>query len=402
MSTRHDRTLLDLAARAALRARGDVEPNPLVGALIVREGAPSSAPTDRKPRLHVIGIGHHRRYGGPHAEVEAINNCLARGDSPRGCTMYVTLEPCNHTGKTPPCTKAIIDAGIARVVIARRDPNPIAEGGAAALQRAGVEVRWSSASKMALWISEPFIKRMLTGLPWVIAKWAQTIDGRIATRENDSKWISGEVSRRRVHRLRACVDAVMTAEGTVLADNPLLTARDVARVRRVARRVVISRDLDVLMNARLITTAAQFPTTFFCQNAAFREKTLYREHLSKQGVEIVPLPLLPNSNRLDLRAALKHLAEKHGASTVLVESGPRLLGSLFDQDLIDEAHVYIAPKLLGDAEALPAVTGFLARSMNDALPLRLLHAKRSGDDMLHVYSRAATAMTPGSPITPAR
>lgn len=382
MTTRYDRALLDMAARAALRGRGDVEPNPLVGAVIVRGNADPAAP----PRI--IGIGHHRRFGGVHAEIDALKSCQSLGHNPRGGTMYVTLEPCNHTGKTPPCARALIDAGIARVVMARRDPNPTAGGGAETLAKAGLQTRFTNASPFAQWITEPFVRRVTSGMPWVIAKWAQTLDGRIATREHDSKWISSDVSRRRVHRLRACVDVVMTAEGTVLADNPLLTARDVARVRRPLRRVVISRDLDVLMNARVITTAAQTPTTFFCRNAAFRQKSLYREHLVKQGVEVVPLPTVGATDDLDLRAALKHLVDRYQVSTVLVESGPGLLARLFKQDLVDEIHAYIAPKLLGDPDALPALRGFEVKAMSDARPLRFLHAKRSGGDMLHVYGRA--------------
>jgi diaminohydroxyphosphoribosylaminopyrimidine deaminase/5-amino-6-(5-phosphoribosylamino)uracil reductase len=372
--------LLDMAARAALRAAGDVEPNPLVGAVILRD-EPSGAVR------RVIGIGHHRKFGGPHAEVEAINDCRSKGEDPRGATMFVTLEPCNHTGKTAPCTKAIVAAGISRVVMARRDPNPLAGGGAEALQRAGVEAAFTSASKFATRISDPFVKRVTTGLPWVIAKWAQTIDGCIATRDGDSKWISCEASRRRVHRLRSRVDAILTGEGTIVADNPMLTARGVPRLRRTARRVVVSRSLDMVFDFQVIATARQAPVTFFCSNSAYRSNEHFREYLQGRGAEVVPLPCVDGTNDLDLRAGLKYLAESHGVSTVLVESGPRLMRRLFRQDLVDEVLVYVAPRILGDAEAFPPVDGFEVRQIAAAKRLTLLALRRSGDDALMVYGR---------------
>jgi diaminohydroxyphosphoribosylaminopyrimidine deaminase/5-amino-6-(5-phosphoribosylamino)uracil reductase len=283
--------LLDLAARAALRAAGDVEPNPMVGAVIVKG--------DR-----IIGIGHHRKFGGLHAEREALADCRRRGEDPRGSTIYVTLEPCCHHGKQPPCTDALIEAGITRVIAARRDPNPVSANGAEVLHRAGIICEFTDASPLATRLSDPFIKRITTGLPWVIAKWAQTIDGRIATRTGESRWISGEVSRRRVHHLRARVDCILTGMGTVIADDPLLTARGIGRVRRVARRVVIDSDLDIPVIAQLVRTAREFPTTVVCsdQAAAATASGPRREALKAAGVEILPVPLLERG--IDLNAAL--------------------------------------------------------------------------------------------------
>src|ERR1041384_1914007 len=189
--------MLDLAGRLARGGAGCVEPNPMVGAVVVRDGV-------------VMGMGHHRRYGGPHAEREALADCRSRGDDPRGATVYVTLEPCCHFGKTPPCTDALIEAGVARVVAARRDPNPASGGGAAVLERAGIGVEFCGNSPSALAVSDPFVKRVTTGLPWVIAKWAQFEDGRMVTRPGEPRWISHEWARRRVHRLRGRVDAIVT------------------------------------------------------------------------------------------------------------------------------------------------------------------------------------------------
>src|SRR5262245_42932667 len=198
---------LRTAARLALRGRGGVEPNPMVGCVIV------SAP----PRSEVVGWGYHRRVGGPHAEIVALRRA---GPKARGGTMYCTLEPCSHVGRTPPCTAAIIEARIARVVTARRDPNPIAAGGLDCLRDAGIAIEGTDACEAAIAVSDPFAHRVRSGLPWVIAKWAQTADGKVATRppHNESQWISSEASRMLVHRERGRVDAIVTGIGTVLRD----------------------------------------------------------------------------------------------------------------------------------------------------------------------------------------
>ena len=235
--------MLDLAARLALRARGRAEPNPLVGCVLVKAG-------------EVIGMGHHRLFGDVHAEVDALRSARRQGHDPLGCTAYVTLEPCNHQGKQPPCTRALIEAGVARVIAARRDDNPVAAGGFEALRSAGIPCEVSEDSSLARDISDPFFKRVRTGTPWVIAKWAQTIDGRVATRTGESKWISSEASRRRVHALRGRVDAIMCGLGTVLADDPMLTPRPTkgrGPPRRTPIRVVADAHLDI-------------PLDFECEN----------------------------------------------------------------------------------------------------------------------------------------
>lgn len=371
-----DGFFLDMAARCALRAAGDVEPNPLVGAVIVRGS-------------RILGLGHHRRFGGPHAELEAIAGARRQGHADlRGSTMYTTLEPCTHHGKTPPCTSAIIDSGIGEVVIARRDPNPAAAGGAETLQQAGIVVRFTTASPFALAISRPFIKRSNTGLPWTIAKWAQTIDGRIATRAGESKWISSAASRARVHRLRARVDAIITGIGTVRADDPLLTARNVPRIRRAARRVVVDSNLEIPENAALIRTAQEFPLTIACSREALASPRTQprRAMLAAAAVELLPLD--PSPGGLDLRQLLAHLASVHNATIVLIESGPHLLGSLFACDLIDQAIVYIAPMVMGDEQAIPAAAGRVVSSLADATRFQLLRARRVESDMELTYCRA--------------
>ncbi|MBC7833652.1 MAG: bifunctional diaminohydroxyphosphoribosylaminopyrimidine deaminase/5-amino-6-(5-phosphoribosylamino)uracil reductase RibD, partial [Phycisphaerales bacterium] len=249
-----DKRFLDLAARAALRAAGHVEPNPMVGAVIVKEGKP-------------IGIGHHLRFGGPHAEPLALADCASRGHDPRGGTLYVTLEPCSGYGKQPPCTLAVLGAGIKEVVFARADPNPLKAGGAAQLESLGVKSRLSPASPLASSLSDAFVTRLHHGRPLVIAKWAQTIDGRVATRAGDSKWISSSASRCAVHRLRARVDVVLTGSGTIIADDPMLTGRDIYLARRRAVRVIVDSTLRTPLESQIIRTAlsiAEWPVWVYC------------------------------------------------------------------------------------------------------------------------------------------
>lgn len=367
--------MLDLAARHALRAQGDVEPGTLVGCVIERDGA-------------VLAMGHHRRHGGPHAEREALDVCATKGIDPRGATMYVTLEPCNAHGKNPPCVDAVLAAGIRRVVYACADPNPLKAGGAARLAASGVIVDHCDASVLARDISEPFRHRITTGRPWVIAKWAQTIDGRIATRTGESKWISSARSRNRVHRLRSRVDAILTGIGTVLADDPTLNARGVRRARRIARRVVCDTDLDIPLDCQLVRTAREIPTTLACAAELSvaeitREK---RESLAARGVEVLGVPT--HARGIDLDALLRELLRRHIIANVLVEAGPGLLGSLFDADLIDEAVVYVAPMLLGDELARSVAVGRVAQSLTAARRLRLCRSKRVDDDLELTYRRA--------------
>ncbi len=371
------RDMLNLAARLAMRAAGDVEPNPLVGCVLV-------APGPGEPGDRIIGLGHHRFFGEAHAEVEALVDCRRRGCDPRGATMYVTLEPCNHTGKQPPCTEAIIAAGIARVVCARRDPNPAAAGGVERLRAAGIVCDFDNSSDAATHLADPFAKRLSTGLPWVIAKWAQTIDGWIATRTGESKWISGEPSRHRVHHLRARVDAIVTAIGTVLSDDPLLTARLGHAPRRIARRVVIDPQLEIPVEGRLVQSAHQGPVMVATTQAALIRRGAVARRLADAGVDVIasvadgPIPVA------DL---LRYLAAEHDATNVLIEAGAGLLGRLFASDLVDEAVVFIAPKLLGDEAAVPVARGGAISRLADARLFRPMRVRRLGDDVMIRYCR---------------
>lgn len=368
--------MLDLAARLALRGLGDVEPNPMVGAVLVRDG-------------RVIGAGHHRRFGGPHAEREALEDAARRGEDARGATLYVTLEPCGHSGKQPPCTEAIIRAGVARVVYAAPDPHPEARGGAERLRGVGVEAVLSDESTLATGVSAPFRKRVSTGMPWVIAKWAQTIDGRVATRSGESRWISSDLSRSRVHALRAKADVILTGIGTVLADNPALTARGVRRVRRVARRVVADSDLDIPHESVLVRTAAEAPVTVACL-AELKSAAISRDRcreLEARGVDVLGVPEAAGGHRIDIRALLRLLVERYNVTTVLVEAGPALLGSLFEAQAVDLAIVYVAPMLLGDELAASVAVGRVAESLTAAHRFDLWRVRALTGDVELTYAR---------------
>ncbi len=368
------REYLDLAARIASRAAGDVEPNPMVGAVIVRDG-------------RIIGMGHHKKFGRLHAEREALADCRRRGEDPRGATIFVTLEPCCHTGKQPPCTEALIEAGVASVIAARPDPNPVSAGGAEVLRRAGVACEFSDASRNAIELSAPFVKRITTDMPWVIAKWAQTVDGRMVTRPGEPRWISGEESRRRVHRLRARVDDVITGIGTVLADDPLLTARGIARVRRVGRRVVIDPRMEIPLNSKLVRTARDVPLMIQARVDS-EDPSVGARAAALTGMNLdIAIGFLtsPSGRGCDLPGLLRVLA-RGGSTNAMLECGPRLLGSFFDADLIDECVIHIGSAHLGEAEARAAAER-VSHSLADSRRFELRWLRRSGEDTEAIYRR---------------
>lgn len=367
------KAMLDLAARAAFRATGHVEPNPLVGCVIVRPG-PEPA------RERVIGIGHHRRYGGVHAEVDALSRCRALGHDTAGATAYVTLEPCNGHGRNPPCVKALVEARIARVVCAARDETDGKGNGAAALRAVGIPCEFTAVSQRAVDLSEPWRHRLRTRLPWVIAKWAQTIDGKLATAGEDSKWISGERSRLRVHRMRAAVDAVAVGRRTFEIDNPMLTARGVPD-RRGACRVVISRHPPTDESLTLYRTAHERKTIVVTKGNAGGPFAHVR------GVEVVRVADEPDN--IWLVRAVTALRERCSVNTLMVEGGACLIGGLLEHGLINEAHVHTGPVLIGDGDASTSLVwryGIGDKSRIAGLPRwRLLSTRQVGDDVQSVY-----------------
>jgi diaminohydroxyphosphoribosylaminopyrimidine deaminase/5-amino-6-(5-phosphoribosylamino)uracil reductase len=326
----HMRRALELAAQG----QGTVEPNPMAGCVIAR-GA------------EIIGEGWHRRFGGPHAEIEALKIAGARA---RGATMYVTLEPCCHFGKTPPCTRAILAAGITRVVAAMSDPFPqVAGEGLVELRAAGLEVDSGVLEDEARKLNAPYLKLVTTGRPWIIAKWAMTLDGKIATASGDSRWISSRESRNIVHQLRGRVDAIVVGRGTAAADDPMLTARPPGP--RTALRVVIDTRTSLASDSQLVRTARETPVLVAVGAEAKPDDC---RRLQDAGCAV--FMCAGNTPQERLESLLDELGKRR-MTNVLVEGGSRLLGSLFDARLIDEAHVFIAPKLAGGEGALSPIAG---------------------------------------------
>lgn len=322
------------ALRLAERGRGAVHPNPMVGAVLVKKGA-------------VVGEGWHARLGGEHAEVAAIG---VAGRQARGATLYVTLEPCNHQGKTPPCTAAVIRAGISRVVIAALDPNPdVQGGGAAALRGHGMEVTAGLLEKEARELNRGWEKYVSTGLPFVTLKAAMTADGRIATRKGLSKWITGPEARRLVHEMRRASDAVLTGIGTVVADDPELTVRDVPmKGARTPLRVVLDSRLRISPQARVISDGS--PTLIFTTSG--RDKKNAGE-LGKRGAEVITVKA--DKGRVDLLAVLRELAARDVVD-LMVEGGADINASFIEQGLADRLCLFVAPRVFGGAGA-PAWMG---------------------------------------------
>jgi len=371
------------ALQLALQGRGFVEPNPPVGAVVQDRGS------------HIVGEGYHQRFGGPHAEILALD---AAGTAARDGTLYVTLEPCCHHGKTGPCTEAVIQSDVARVVIGTTDPNPqVAGAGIARLQAAGIQVDVGMLEPECKALIAPFAKRITTGLPWVHAKWAMTLDGKIASRSGRSQWISNEASRRRVHELRGRMDAILIGAGTARQDDPLLTARPAGP--RTALRVVVSRSANLDLHSQLVGTAREFPTLVTTVESS---ETAVHATLQAAGVEVRRLPggiseeCTPAEDSLPDPLALLELLGKRQATNVLLEGGGRLTGSFLDAGLIDELHVFVAPKLVGGEDGVTPVGG-RGRDTVPTLPdlsdvdVEVL----DGDVYIHGYVRHDGTQTPG-------
>ncbi|HMB08355.1 MAG TPA: bifunctional diaminohydroxyphosphoribosylaminopyrimidine deaminase/5-amino-6-(5-phosphoribosylamino)uracil reductase RibD [Isosphaeraceae bacterium] len=343
--TNDDLLWMRRALAEAERGRGRVEPNPMVGAVVVREG-------------RLIGVGHHARYGGPHAEVEAL---AAAGAATRGATLYVTLEPCCHVGKTPPCTDAVLAAGIARVVAAMRDPFPmVAGGGLARLRGAGVAVELGLEADAARRLNAAYLKRLATGRPYVTAKWAMTLDGKTAAASGDSRWISGPRSRALVHELRGRMDAILVGIGTALADDPQLTARPPGPRR--AARVVLDSAGRLPETSRLARTAREVPVWVAVTDRAPAER---REALARLDCGVLAFP---GSGPVPIGPLLEELGRR-GVTNLLVEGGGRVLGAFLDAGQVDAVEVYIAPIVAGGEPRFTPAQGAGQCRMADALRL---------------------------------
>jgi diaminohydroxyphosphoribosylaminopyrimidine deaminase/5-amino-6-(5-phosphoribosylamino)uracil reductase len=362
--TEHDQAHMRAALELAERGRGRVSPNPIVGAVLAREG-------------EVIGEGHHAQLGGLHAERAALEDCAARGEDPRGATLYVTLEPCAHHGRQPPCVEAILAAGIARVVIAADDPSEKASGrGPGTLRDEGVEVRFQDGADAAAarLQNQPFRKHARTGRPLVILKSAMTLDGRTATEGGDAHWISGEASRELVHRWRAEADAVVVGIGTVLADDPLLTARGVEAARQPAR-VVFDSKARLPLESKLLATLDEAPVIVVTAPEAASDRTAA---LTDAGAEVLTVS---GDSAARVSAALTELGRRE-ITAALLEGGAILAGAFLDAGEIDELRLFIAPLLLGGAGSRPLAGGHGAATIAQAQRALAVDWERSGEDLL--------------------
>ena len=378
-----------LALELAGRGEGRVEPNPMVGCVLVRDG-------------QLIAQGYHRQFGGPHAEIEALSDC----DDPRGATAYVTLEPCCHHGKTPPCCDALLAAGISRVVVAMEDPFPmVAGGGLSVLRAAGIETAVGALFSEASELNSPYLKRIQTGRPWVIAKWAMTLDGRIATVTGESQWITGEASRREVHRLRGHVDVIAVGMGTVVADNPRLTARVIDEqgqsepIARIAARMVFCRHRTPALDSQLVRSLDDAPMIVVAGPSVPQQPL---RELNRVGVGVWRSR---SANPTEMVAeAVQRSGRGEGASDAgegksdageattpatnwMLEGGSQLLASFFAAGQVDECQVYVGPLVFGGKDAAGPVAGAGTAQLVDADRFGLRRIDRFGDDVRLLYRR---------------
>ena len=362
---------MEEALRLARRGTGATSPNPLVGAVVVSAG-------------EVVGRGFHPRAGDPHAEIFALREARERA---RGATLYVTLEPCVHWGRTPPCTDAIIDAGVRRVVAAMPDPDDRVRGrGIHRLTEAGIETSVGVAEREARELNEAYIKHRTVGLPLVTAKWAMTLDGRIATRTGDSRWISGEASRALVHELRATSDAVLVGIGTVLRDDPALTARIPGA--RNPQRVVLDSGLRIPLDARVLAQNGA-PVIVATTGHSAPEA---RAALEARGVEVLMAD--GPDGRVDIRAVLAELGRR-GVLSLLVEGGEAVHGAFLDAGLIDKVMVFVGPRIVGGPAPAP-VGGAGVDAMGQAWQIDRATVRQVGQDVVIEGYLGGPACSPGS------
>jgi len=347
------------AIELALKGRGRTRPNPLVGAVLVKNG-------------RVVGEGYHRKAGGPHAEIHALRQA---GERARGAELFINLEPCCHHGRTPPCTGALIGAGVRRVVVGQRDPNPrVAGRGLRALRRAGMEVFCGVLEEESREINRAFAKYIVSGRPWTVLKLAMSLDGRIATCKGQSRWITGARARRLVHEMRAGADAVLVGTGTVLADDPRLTARLPGRKPYAPIRVILDRRGRVPLEAKVFDEAGEVILA-----AGPRFPRARKARLEKSGVQI--LPIAEKRGGLDLDQLMVELGRRE-ITSLLAEGGGELAASLLAAGVVDRVVMFVAPLIIGGREAPGPVGGLGAGEMAAALRLDRLRVTDVGGDWM--------------------
>jgi diaminohydroxyphosphoribosylaminopyrimidine deaminase/5-amino-6-(5-phosphoribosylamino)uracil reductase len=354
-----------LALALARKGEGYTSPNPMVGAVLVKNG-------------EVVGRGYHRMAGGPHAEVNALADAGSRAQD---ATLYVTLEPCNHSGRTPPCTQSILAAGIRRVVVAMRDPNPgVAGGGLSFLKSQGLDVSIGLCETEAQQLNEHFSKYVQTGRPFVIIKCAATLDGRIATRSGDSKWVTGADARQQVHRLRHAVDAIMVGIDTIRKDDPSLTTRLKGGGGKDPLRIILDTYLSISPAARVLHLESEVDTVLVAGNTdddgVLAPK---RQKLEAQGARVVGAP--SRNGLIDLDALMTQLGQM-GVASLLIEGGGRVLASALAAGIVDKIIFFYAPKILGGDDGVPICRGQGPALMKDCTAVKRLSIERLGEDIM--------------------
>ncbi len=347
----------------AVLGEGWVSPNPMVGAVLVKDD-------------QIVGEGFHKKAGGPHAEVVCLNEAK---ELAKGATLYVTLEPCSHYGKTPPCTEAILKAGVKKVVVAMEDPNPLVAGnGLEILRQHNIEVVSGVLEKEAKALNEVFIKYITTKIPFVAVKVATTLDGKIATYTGSSKWITGSQSREYVHYLRHKYDAILVGINTVLKDNPSLNCRLEGKETKDPVRVVLDTHLKIPLDAKIINSAAS-PLIIF--TASDNQQKI--NELIKNGVEVIKEK---GKTKININFVLKKLGEKN-ITSILVEGGSEVLWSFFEQNLVDKFYKFMAPKIIGGKNSFSIIGGEGMANIEDAIKMKWEQIKMIGDDILIISSR---------------
>jgi len=361
----NDIVFMKEALREARKGIGFTSPNPMVGAVIVRDGM-------------ILSRGYHKRAGEPHAEVDALSKVEGRA---KGSTLYVNLEPCNHHGRTPPCTEAILAAGLKRVVVGMRDPNPDVKGkGCEYLESRGVEVTEGVLGDEARELNEVFIKYSLTRRPFVILKSALTLDGWTASSTGHARWVTNERSRSYVHKLRAMVDGVLVGVGTVIADDPMLTVRTEGRSNKNPVRIIADSSLRTSLASKIVMDLSKARTIIAVGSGVDEKKV---EKLKAHGVEILICPL--RGGRIDL-PALMDLLGGISVTSLLVEGGAQIAGSFLREGLVDKLCVFLAPKLLGGGDGIPMAEGPGAQNMGECINLSKVKVKKmAGDIMITGY-----------------
>lgn len=356
-----DEKFMKLALSLAEKGRGYVNPNPLVGAVIVKDGK-------------VIGEGYHTAFGKPHAEIEAINSAT---EDIKGATMYVTLEPCCHQGKTPPCTDAIIKNQLARVVVATTDPNPLVSGsGIEKLKQSNIEITVGVLEEMAKIQNEVFIHYMTTNLPFTILKYAMSLDGKIACHTGDSKWITSEKSRTDVHRLRSSVNAVVTGIGTILSDDASLNVRLVDSKGKEPHRIVVDSAARINLDAKILNLDSKSDTYIAVTEAASDEKL---KKLEDYGAKIIMTK--SKDGKVDLEELWKELGFL-GIDSILIEAGEQLNAALLEAKLVNKIRAYIAPKIIGGTNAKSPIGGYGASSMSEVINLKSMNVTHVENDFV--------------------